>query len=256
MIILEIIWCNMIVWQIAVLAATPVRASVAAMRQLSSKAEGHATMVAIRQLGSKFEGRAAIADVNLTDCKGEYIFEFGKHQGKSIKQVPHEYLEWIVRERVYLGKPHLIEALKSLKQLKFVETDIQSSATSATRAPHKAKINLELVSLSRIELECPYSLLTANAALSRALTQIPHAYFDSGSRRWSFPLQSHGAVLACLRENGVRAGPGAPSAPSDVYYETVPESLVRGLAEVLPQRALESAAAAGASARLEAVWAT
>ena len=125
-----------------------------------------------------------------------------------------------------------------------------------------------LVSLWRFELVCPPSLST-NPVLSRAMSQIPHGYFDSRSRRWSFRLQEHGTVLERLRGIGASPSLGVPNSElaSGLLYETVPDSVVRGLLELVPEtRSAASGTESARSympeltledrARLEAVWST
>ena len=42
----------------------------------------------------------------------EHVIKFGKHSGKQLKDIPPQYLEWVLREGVSKGKPGLTKALK------------------------------------------------------------------------------------------------------------------------------------------------
>ena len=36
-----------------------------------------------------------------------HVLDFGLYKGKCLNAVPESYIEWIVRNKVYLGKPHI-----------------------------------------------------------------------------------------------------------------------------------------------------
>ncbi len=42
----------------------------------------------------------------------EHVIKFGKHTGKPLKDIPHQYLEWVLHEGVSKGKPGLTKALQ------------------------------------------------------------------------------------------------------------------------------------------------
>ena len=41
----------------------------------------------------------------------DYIFDFGRYNGKKWKDVPRGYLDWLIREKVWENKPNLKMAL-------------------------------------------------------------------------------------------------------------------------------------------------
>ena len=47
----------------------------------------------------------------------QFKLTFGKHRGMRVSDLPKNYLEWLVREKVYTNRPELIAALCSLKML-------------------------------------------------------------------------------------------------------------------------------------------
>ncbi|CAD7955720.1 unnamed protein product [Amoebophrya sp. A120] len=44
----------------------------------------------------------------------QYVMRFGKHRGIAIDQTPKDYQQWLMRERVYQGKPDMAAALEAL----------------------------------------------------------------------------------------------------------------------------------------------
>ena len=48
---------------------------------------------------------------------GDYILGFGKHKGAALRDIPPSYVEWMVREKVYGGRPQLEAALSDMKLL-------------------------------------------------------------------------------------------------------------------------------------------
>ena len=48
----------------------------------------------------------------------ECLITFGKHCGKTVREVPKKYLEWVLQTPgVYANRPELAAALRSLKLL-------------------------------------------------------------------------------------------------------------------------------------------
>eukprot|EP00960_Hanusia_phi_P031746 749462-Hanusia_phi.AAC.5 len=52
-----------------------------------------------------------------TSTASEFVLNFGKFSGKRLREVPQNYIHWIIREKVYLGKPDLMKALSDMKKL-------------------------------------------------------------------------------------------------------------------------------------------
>jgi uncharacterized protein (DUF3820 family) len=47
-----------------------------------------------------------------------HVLDFGQHKGKLLNSVPKSYIEWVVKNKVYLGKPALQGALEQLNFIK------------------------------------------------------------------------------------------------------------------------------------------
>ena len=63
-----------------------------------------------------------------------YIFDFGKHAGKRLREVPSRYISWLINEEVYTNRPALATALRALGRLDAAPWP--SLRDSTWKAPH------------------------------------------------------------------------------------------------------------------------
>lgn len=56
----------------------------------------------------------APAAVSFYSSLSQYKLDFGKHRGKSLEEVPTDYVDWLTKEMVYEKRPELKEALKQI----------------------------------------------------------------------------------------------------------------------------------------------
>jgi len=62
---------------------------------------------------------------------------FGKHKGQSLDQTPKDYQIWLMRERVYQGKPDMAAALMALGY-KVEQFDHYSPSSQPSRSPYQS----------------------------------------------------------------------------------------------------------------------
>ena len=132
---------------------------------------------------------------------GTCILSFGKHRGKRVCDVPRPYLEWVVREKVYVGREALTAALVSLKILGFPD---QHAANPAQ--------------VARGNVSCR-SLPDQNAANP---AQVAHS-----NESCSEPMASHKGVgeATRVRPSDQRPGARAPLRGSPARLQTPEQSI-------------------------------
>ena len=69
-----------------------------------------------------------------------YVLDFGQHNGKQLKSVPKSYIEWIVRNKVYLGKSNLQGALKQLNFIKTSTVPLSPGSKVAHAVPKTGEV--------------------------------------------------------------------------------------------------------------------
>ena len=95
--------------------------------QSRMRSQSHSQQQHHRTVPSRPSDRSLAAD---------YVFDFGKHTGLKWQEVPLSYREWILRQRVWVNRPNLREALRQMGY-KDIPKDTMPS-TSSSQPTHRS----------------------------------------------------------------------------------------------------------------------
>ena len=159
----------------------------------------------------------ALDDRSLTGSgSGTCILSFGKHRGKRVCDVPRPYLEWVVREKVYVGREALTAALVSLKILSVPD---QHAANPA----QVARGNVSRRSLPDQNAANPAQVASSNESRIEQLAS--HKGFGEAARSTSFACPWSSTVMSNARPRDQRLPARAPLRGSPARLQTPEQSI-------------------------------
>ncbi|CAD7927037.1 unnamed protein product [Amoebophrya sp. A25] len=77
-------------------------------------AQGGMLRKPLQASGASVQSRMFFSTSTPSQSSQEYILKFGKHRGLRIDEAPEDYQKWLMKARVYQGKPDMAAALEAL----------------------------------------------------------------------------------------------------------------------------------------------
>ena len=184
------------------------------------------------------------------DRHTSYQLTFGRHEGLTLRQVPRDYVLWLVRQRVYDGKPALEAALRAENYLQSTPDPFTPPSTPKRNGPSTDfdDTNLDISILRKrshsdiarrngtmLNYDGSAYMLDFGKHHGKRLRDVPSDYID-----WLIKKGAHTSLpdlAAALREEGMLPPiTGHWNSPSRCYVELpVTQATYGGYARVLFQ---------------------